>query len=384
MPQYFWRLLAGVVLLSALLGSLWLYLAQDQDAVLKNRSAVTDLEKKIGQLIMVGFNGTSSDDHGVKVISAQLADGKIGGVMLLSRNIESKEQLKRLTHFLRKQAPQAPILIAVDQEGGHVQRLAQLGDGAYWLSAEDLARETDNCDTEMVQAYYQRHASLLPELGINVNFGPVVDLNLNPGNPIIGRKKRSFSRNPETVTRCASGFVAAHQELGVATALKHFPGHGSTLADSHHALPVLDRTWQEQELVPYKALAKSGYVDLVMMGHLAHQQFSDTPDTPASLSRKGTTAARAATDDATVILTDDLEMDAVTDRHSIEDAAVAALAAGNDMILFSSFDRHDPGLGDRLNAALVAAVKDGRLSEAKVDRSAKRIKVLKSRLAQNQ
>ena len=119
---------------------------------------------------------------------------------------------------------------------------------------------------------------------------------------------------------------------------------------------------------------------MVMMGHLVHPRFSDTPETPASLSKKGIAEARALTGKDIVIITDDLEMDAVSDRCSIEDAAVQAIAAGNDIVLFSSFDRTDPELGDRINAAIVAAVTDGRISEAQVDLAAARVAALKHRL----
>lgn len=378
------RIVVALLLVLALSGLTWLFFLQDHRTVLENRPVTTDLEKKIGQLIMIGFNGTHSDDYGVQAIAAQLADGKIGGVMLLSRNIETADQLKRLTAHLHKQAIQTTALIAVDQEGGHVQRLAVLGGRARWMSAKDLAQQTDTCVRDEVEAYYLRHAAILPELGINVNFGPVADLNLNPENPVIGKKKRSFSASPDAVTRCAAGFIAAHKTLGVATALKHFPGHGSTTKDSHRTLPVLDQTWREQELDPYKDLAQQVLADMVMMGHLAHQRFSDAPNVPASMSQKGVKEAREVTSDATVILTDDLEMDAVTDAFSLEEAAVTALAAGNDMILVSSFGRKDPDLGDRLNAAILAAIKDGRLNETQIDRSVERIQALKNKLSVRQ
>lgn len=382
MPLRLTGMICGLLLAAGALGFWMVVLPSQQAAELTGRSLPSALERKIGQLIMVGFNGTAPGDQGVKAVSAQLSDGKIGGVMLLSRNIISSKQLKELTQYLAQHSTADPALIAVDQEGGYVQRLARLGGDASWLSAEKLARRTQNCDLEAVRAYYDHHALVLPSHNINVNFGPVVDLNLNPANPVISKAKRSFSADPETVTRCAEGFISAHQALGVATALKHFPGHGSTPVDSHDALPVIDGTWQEQELAPFRTLAEKGHANVIMMGHLVHRQFSDAPDLPASLSQKGVAAARQIAGTAAVILTDDLEMKAVSKTFSIEEAAVKALAAGNDLVLFSSFERHDPGLGDRLNAVIAAAVADGRLSEDTIDQSAERIRALKRRLTQ--
>lgn len=338
------------------------------------------MERQVGQLIMVGFNGTRPLDPGVMAVSGQLESGRIGGFMLLGRNIQTPDQLTTLTSHLGDQGSGASVLIAVDQEGGLVQRLAPLGDPMTWSAAKDLPAATDNCAPRKVRAYYARRAAQLGAYNINVNFGPVVDVDLNPDNPIIGKKKRSFSADPAKVTNCAAGFIAAHQAAGIATALKHFPGHGSSTTDSHTSLPVISQSWRELELEPYRALQRQDRVDMVMMGHLVHPRFSDTPETPASLSKKGIAEARALTGKDIVIITDDLEMNAVSDRFSIEDAAVQAITAGNDIVLFSSFDRTDPELGDRINAAIVAAVTDGRISEAQVDLAAARVAALKHRL----
>lgn len=364
-----------------LLATLWITLFQaGPNRHISGGPEASALERKVGQLIMIGFNGTSPTDPGVMAVSGQLESGRIGGVMLLRRNVQTPDQLTTLTRHIADQGSGSSVLIAVDQEGGMVQRLAPLGDPMTWSAAKNLPAATDNCAPRNVRAYYARRAAQLGAYNINVNFGPVVDVDLNPDNPIIGKKKRSFSVDPATVTNCAAGFIAAHQAAGIATALKHFPGHGSSTADSHTSLPVISQSWRELELEPYRALRQQDRVDMVMMGHLVHPRFSDTPETPASLSKKGIAEARTLTGKDAVIITDDLEMDAVSDRFSIEDAAVQAIAAGNDIVLFSSFDRTDPQLGDRVNAAIVAAVVDGRISEAQVDQAAARVAALKHRL----
>jgi len=294
-------------LLLALLGGLLLGSDQTPRPAVTDQPPATSLERQIGQLIMVGFAGSATTDTGVQAVAAQLASGRIGGVMLLGRNIRTQGQLARLTRHLAAQTPEVPALVAVDQEGGQVQRLVPLGSAFAWMAAQDLPSATGNCAPEAVQAYYGSRAAQLAALGINLNFGPVVDLNLRPQNPAIGRLKRSFSADPRLVTACADGFLAAHTAAGIATALKHFPGHGSADADSHHRLPVIDARWQDSELQPYLALAKLDRVDMVMMGHLVHRRFSDRPDLPASLSRKGVLEARALVGPRTVLITDDLE-----------------------------------------------------------------------------
>jgi beta-N-acetylhexosaminidase len=363
------------------LAALWITLFQaGPNRRIASGPETSAMERKVGQLIMVGFNGTSPTDAGVIAVSDQLESGRIGGVMLLRRNVQTPDQLTTLTRHLAGQGSGSSVLIAVDQEGGQVQRLAPLGDTMTWSAAKNLPAATDNCAPRKVRAYYARRAAQLGAYNINVNFGPVVDVDINPDNPIIGKKKRSFSADPATVTNCAAGFIAAHQAAGIATALKHFPGHGSSTADSHTSLPVISQSWHEHELEPYRALKRQDRVDMVMMGHLVHPRFSDTPETPASLSKKGIDEARTYAGKEAIIITDDLEMDAVSDRFSIEEAAVQAIAAGNDIVLFSSFDRTDPQLGDRVNAAIVAAVADGRISEARVDQAAARVAALKRRL----
>ncbi|WP_428529733.1 glycoside hydrolase family 3 N-terminal domain-containing protein [Roseibium sp.] len=364
-----------------LFAALWIILFQaGPNRLISGGPEASALERKVGQLIMVGFNGTRPTDPGVMAVSGQLASGRVGGVMLLGRNIQTPDQLTTLTRHLADQGSGSSVLIAVDQEGGLVQRLPPLGDPVTWSTAKDLPAATDNCTPRKVRAYYARRAAQLGAYNINVNFGPVVDVDINPDNPIIGKKKRSFSADPATVTNCAAGFIAAHQAAGIATALKHFPGHGSSTTDSHTSLPVISQSWHAHELEPYRALHRQDRVDMVMMGHLVHPRFSDTPETPASLSKKGIAEARTLAGEDVIIITDDLEMDAVSDRFSIEDAAVQAIAAGNDIVLFSSFDRSDPELGDRVNAAIVAAVSDGRISETQIDQSTARVAALKHRL----
>ncbi len=350
------------------------------NSVLSARPQVTDLERKVGQLVLIGFEGTVPDDPGVRMVAAQLAEGKISGVTLMPRNIEGTDQLKALAAHLAAQTTGQPAFIGVDQEGGKVQRIGGLADAAYWLAPSLLTHYTENCDPDIAAEYYTKMAASLPDYHINLNFGPVVDLNINPDNPLIGKLERSYSPDPETVSRCAEAFVRGHQHAGVRTSLKHFPGHGSALEDSHVELPFIRDVWQEEELEPYHALAREGLTDMIMMAHVVHPRFSDAPDLPASLSKKGVAAARAIAGPDAVILTDCLEAGAVSHRFSDSEAAVRALEAGNDMVMLRSHERSDPALGDRINRAIVDAIREGRLSLAQIERSAERVQALKAGL----
>ncbi|MEM6460996.1 MAG: glycoside hydrolase family 3 N-terminal domain-containing protein [Pseudomonadota bacterium] len=369
-------LIAGLVVA----GAVFVYNAHERNDPWANRPPVTELERKVGQLILVGFDGTQRSDEGVRAVSAQLRDGKIGGVTVMSRNIEDAAQFIDLTTHLKAQRSYNAALIAVDQEGGRVQRVGGLDGAPAWIAPADMTLNSEDCDMEIATRYYTQMAAHLPQFNINLNFGPVVDVNINPENPVIGALNRSYSADPGTVARCAEAFVRGHQAAGVLTSLKHFPGHGSANEDSHFALPFVENVWDETELEPYQTMADGNLIDMIMMAHVVHSRFSDADDLPASLSRKGVSAARAIAGDDAVILTDCLEMDAISQRFTYEEAAVRALEAGNDMVILTSYGRTDPGLGDRINAAIVDAVKDGRLSLAKLEQSIERIENLKSRL----
>ncbi len=181
-------------------------------------------------------------------------------------------------------------------------------------------------------------AKELAEAGFNLNLGPVVDLDLNPDNPVIGARQRSFGADPNTVTTLARAFIAAHRDANIVTVAKHFPGHGSSRVDSHMALADVSETWREIELEPYRRLAKDGLLDAVMIGHLYHPRFSDGAKLPASLSGKAVRALRSKDwiDFHGVVMSDDLEMGAVSDDYSLEERVIKAINAGTDIVIVSN------------------------------------------------
>jgi beta-N-acetylhexosaminidase len=351
-------------------------------AALREAAEADDrLDRMIGQTIMVGFSGQNEHDPGVKAVRDQLAKGLIGGVVLYPENISSQRQLRLLTAFLANANSKLVPFIAVDQEGGRVQRLDRRTGHTHFPSAQKMGRDA-TLTPEEARRIYGEMAKELAGAGINLNFGPVVDLSLNPWNAVISRRKRSYGPDPKTVTSLARSFIAAHREANVATVAKHFPGHGSSWSDSHKSLPDISRSWQESELEPYAALSHDGLLDMVMVGHLYHPRFSDGDRLPTSLSASAIRALRADgyIGYRGVVVSDDMEMGAVRDAYSLEERVILALNAGVDLLVFSNVKSRDTDLGVRLHVIIANAVRDGRIPRARIEAAYERIAALKHRL----
>jgi beta-N-acetylhexosaminidase len=343
------------------------------------------LDAMIGQTIMVGFSGQDEQDPGVREVRNQLAKGVIGGVVLYPENIASARQLCLLTAFLTNANSKLVPFIAVDQEGGMVQRLTPRSGYTHYPSARAMARKAKEGTLNTARERYEAMAKELAAAGINVNFGPVVDLSVNPWNMVIARRKRSFGSDAETVTALARTFIIAHREANVATVAKHFPGHGSSWSDSHKTLPDISMSWTESELQPYAALSHDGLLDMVMVGHLYHPRFSDGEKLPASLSANAIHALRADgyIGYRGVVVSDDMEMGAVRERYSLEDRVVKAINAGIDLLVFSNVKSRDPDLGVKIHTIIADAVRDGRIKRARIEAAYERIAALKRRLMQH-
>ena len=291
----------------------------------------------IGQMIMVGFAGDAVGNAELKRLRGMIVDGRIGGVMLFGRNLKSRKQVAALTEFLSPKEAALLPLIAIDQEGGKVQRLGRKLGYQYVPSAHRVAGSLNLPEAEIA---YRGMARELKHSGFNMNFGPVVDVNVNPNSPVIGRVGRSFSGDPEQVISYATGFMRAHQRMAVLTVAKHFPGHGSARVDSHRGFTDIADTWSDQELVPFRGLIAAG-VDMVMTGHLYHPKFSDGPDVPASLSKRAVTKSlRYDLGFKGVAITDDLQMRAIEKNRTLEQVVVLAVNAGNDILLYGN-DLHN-------------------------------------------
>jgi beta-N-acetylhexosaminidase len=294
---------------------------------------------KFGQLLITGFRGTSPEDPEVDVVRSYLSQGTVAGVLLLRRNVVSPEQLEKLSDALREATPGPAPVIAIDQEGGRVSRLDATNGFRTWMSAAEVAASGMNEDD--VIAYYTERAREMSAAGINLNLAPVVDLNVNPFNPIIGMLGRSYGHSVEVVVRHASMFVRAHRAAGVMTSLKHFPGHGSSVTDSHHGEADISGTWQVAEAEPFRALVAQGLADTIMTGHLLHPTFSDWRGAPASLSRRTVDHIRATISFRGPVITDDMQMRAVSGMLPLGEAAVAAVNAGNSLLIYSNYRNTD-------------------------------------------
>ena len=278
-----------------------------------------------GQLLVCGFNGARVPPE----LLTQLARGRRGGVILFSRNIESLEGVRACCSEIAQLGLDPAPFICVDQEGGRVRRLK-----APVLPLPPMRRLGDLGDPELTRRAGAQMGRELAALGFNVDFAPVLDVDSNPDNPIIG--DRSFSRDPALVARHGAALAEGLEGAGVMACGKHYPGHGDTDLDSHLDLPRVSAPRERLdalELAPFRAL--SGRVASLMSAHVVYDALD--PDRPATLSAKiATKLLRGELGFEGVLFSDDLEMRALADRHSVEHSAVEAIRAGCDALLICS------------------------------------------------
>ena len=333
----------------------------------------------LGQLLLVGFDGTTI--AGNPQIDELLCGVRVGGVVLAEgTNIESPPQLRALTADLQRRSRECTgqrLLIATDAEGGEVMRLSPRAGWDPTLSHEELGQAGDLALTELEA---RRIGFMLRDAGINWNLAPVVDVGYNPANPVVVEHGRSFAANPLRVTAHARAYLMGMRAAGVLATLKHFPGHGSSYADSHDGFTDVTATADaDVELYPYRVLLAEGLADAVMTAHVFNRRLD--PDFPATLSPATLTVLlRQGLHWAGVIVSDDLKMGAIAKEYDLAEAAVRAVRAGVDVLLIGD-DR--PGAGGSAVAALAAlrrGVEDGRLSRERIEASLERIHRLKERL----
>ena len=342
-------------------------------------AADASLETMIGQMIMVGFVGERPEEPWPAKLAAQIAAGEVGGVLFLKRNIADRASVRALTGAFSAAGGDLPVLLAVDQEGGRVQRLTAAVGFPEVPSAREVAA---TLSVEAAEATYAGLARNLRCWGFNLNLGPVVDLDTNPANPIIGALGRSYAADPAVVAAYAGAFVAGHRAEGVLTALKHFPGHGSSRADSHEGFVDITDTWSPVELVPYRELIARGLVDMVMTGHLYLEAMSEAGTTlPASLSAVAIARLRSEIGFDGLVISDDMEMGAIEAHFSLEDAAVSAIKAGTNILIYSNYQHARPDLPGELIAILAKRAADDADLRARIAESYDGILALKVLLA---
>ncbi|BHH84056.1 glycosyl hydrolase [Desulforhopalus sp. 52FAK] len=336
----------------------------------------------IGQLFIVGFKGASITEE--DPIYLDIKKRHLGGVILFDRHLATKAdtnnitgcaQLATLTAQLQS-IRSSKLFIAVDQEGGKVNRFRQKYGFSETPSAEELGKAVDVNRTRVSS---RQTAEMLRSCGINLNLAPVVDLNTNRENPIIGKVQRSFSADKGIVYEHSSAWIEEHKKLGIGHCLKHFPGHGSSKADSHLGFVDITTTWEEEELTPYKELIKNGLADAIMVGHLFNQTFDR--DYPATLSKRTVSnLLRKEMNFEGVIISDDMQMKAITDKYGLAEACVQAINAGVDLIIIGNNLEHDPEIFTTLHNAVALAVDNGILSENTIIRAYERIQQYKTNI----
>lgn len=336
-----------------------------------------DLDQLVGPLLMLGFAGATTAAPDAPFMARLLEQGSIGGVCFLGHNTKSKAGIEGLTALFRSAPRRRPALIAVDQEGGSVQRLsARIG----YPDTPGAAQVASTGDAGRAVEIYEGMARMMRRAGFNLNLAPVVDLGFEKRNPIIAKYNRAYGNDGATVARYAGAFCEGHRRAGLLTALKHFPGHGSTVVDSHKAPVDLTPTWREDELEPYRQLVARGLVDVVMSGHLAHARMGGA-SVPATLSRTAIEdVLRGLCGWTGVVMTDDVDMAAIRSKLAPPDAAVAAFAAGNDLILMSNTAAPDNHLPQRVVTAVREALADGTLTLARIEQAFARIDRLTARI----
>ena len=344
------------------------------------------LDVKIGQMLMVGFRGLKVGDD--DPIVQDIRDRHLGGVVLFDydvptktpvRNIESPAQVKALVEALQAVSP-TPLLVGIDQEGGKIRRLKEKFGFPPTVSHQYLGTMNDLALTDQ---HATAMAQTLAQLGINLNLAPVVDLNTNPDNPIIGQLERSFSADPDIVTNHALEFIRAHHEQGVLCTLKHFPGHGSSADDSHLGLVDVTDTWARTELEPYANIIQAGETDAIMTAHVFNANLD--PEYPATLSKPTITGIlREELDYDGVVISDDMQMGAIANHYGFEPAIQATIEAGVDIIAIANNSVYEEGIAGRTVALIKQLVRDGKISEARINESYQRIQRLKGRLSKGQ
>lgn len=354
----------------------------------------TKMRTDVGQLLAVGFHGTSPSDDGVKNVIAQAEAGLIGGVIIYRYNIENPRQLKELLRHFHEAQTEYPLFVMLDQEGGKVQRIRESNGFRDFRSAKSVASQ---CSPSEAFEHYHEMAQQLRDTGFNFNFAPCIDVDCDPPCEAIGKLERSYSSNTEVVATYAAAFIRAMRAAKIFSCVKHFPGHGSSHGDSHMGLVDITSDWRDEELNPYHALRREGLIDSVMSAHLIHHGVEK--DTPITFSKTWLDKVRADIGFDGPIVTDDLHMGAILHHFPLNEIVVRALAAGHDLLIFSNNPlasqlqgiRHDENsvtsgdtavpnlsIAERAIQEIERAVLDGRLSEELLARSIGRILDAKS------
>jgi len=326
-----------------------------------------NLDEKIGQMIFSGVDGTEMTADTEEMISTY----HVGGIILFANNIDSPSQTVTFLNDIKDANPSnsSPLLLGVDEEGGRVTRMPD--DVTSLPNSRSIGNLNDPDLSYEVGTILGKQMN---EMGFNLDFAPVLDVNSNPDNPVIGN--RSFGDNLEIVSRLGIETMKGIQDEQIISVIKHFPGHGDTGVDSHLELPKVNKSYdelKELELVPFQNAIDNG-ADVTMIAHILMPKID--PDYPASMS--GEVITNMLREDAGfdgVVITDDLTMQAITDHYDIGQAALQSVKAGSDLMLVA----HEYDNVENVFRTLKEAVENGELSEERIDESVRRIQDLKEK-----
>ena len=335
------------------------------------------LKEKIAQMLIVGFNGQEMDE--ASQIYSDIKNLKIGGVILFSKNadktkpdieknIKNPSQLKSLTSDLQK-ISKTPLFVGIDQEGGYVSRLNPCEFGVSAFSAKKLGVQ-NNLDFTYNEAF--KTAFALKKLGINLNFVPCVDLEINKKSPIIASKERSFSANPYLVACHARAVIMAYEKAQVLTSLKHYPGHGSAMEDTHCGFVDVTGVFQSKELLPYKILIDDKSAKAIMISHI----FDKNVDSSYPACMSDNFVKKKLINDMKfdgLIFSDDMQMRAISDNYSLEQVLFRSIKAGCDVIVFGNNISYQENIAQKSIDIIFSLVKSGQISEDRIDKSYKKI-----------
>jgi beta-N-acetylhexosaminidase len=330
--------------------------------------ASMSIEAKAGQMLMIGFTGTTSASA-VPLIR----ELKPGGVIMFARNLESESQIRQLTSGIQSEANRwygNSLLIAIDQEGGRVSRLRPPMCPILRANA-DLAK---NGSAAAVKAQAEVTALALKHLGINMNLAPVLDVFSNPDNKVIG--DRSYGPDQAAVAQLGEEYVRSLQSQGVLATLKHFPGHGPTAVDSHTDLPIVNLAAEDLDGIhiwPFAQVIAKAQPAAVMTAHIIYTKLDSKPATMSRVIINDILRTRLGF--TGLVITDSLEMDALRKNYTVRQVVSSSVNAGADLLLVS----HDPRLAREVRANIIELVRDGEIPESTLNSAVERILRTKAR-----
>lgn len=341
--------------------------------------------QQLGQLLVVGFRGTEIDSDS-KIVQ-DIKEFNLGGVVLFDYDVETAEfgrniidpnQLLRLSSALVAYS-QTPPIIAIDQEGGQVSRLKE----RYGFPETRSAAYLGNIDNEDSTRHFARTiAQEFMVVGVNTNFAPVVDVNLNPDNPVIANYERSFSSDPEKVVEHVGYVLDEFDKEGLLSVLKHFPGHGSSNEDSHFGVTDVTNVWDKSELIPYKRLFEDRKINAVMTAHIYNANLDSLY--PATLSENIIQGLlRDSLGFNGVVFSDDMQMEAIRAEYGLETAIEQSLNAGVDILIFANNLVYEEDIAEKAISIMQRGIAEGRISEAKVDSALARVGRLKKEVIED-